>query len=318
MYRICTFSERLRDALKYRNMSAAELSRKAGISEGVISQYKSGLYEPKDDRADILARILHVSVVWLFGYDVPMDTELSKEDAALLTLRGLDDTAAKMSERLKTLRNQSYLTLDSASKALHVPVDDLENWENGKQLDTISNSDFQNMRNIYKTNMDHLVYGKSDPSFQAENISASMEKLGITIKLKGIVSRLSVGQHRFVYETVEGFRAISASDDQDSFYIRQMDDSMVPLIRKYDLALVHYQKVFRSGDCIAILMDSLNPQIRLFQKGSNYRMYIPMNGSGFETITIHNEEKDPVIRLGKIISVLSETRIGEPDIIRAT
>jgi len=64
--------------------------------------------------------------------------------------------------------------------------------------------------------MDHLVYGKSDPSFQAENISASMEKLGITIKLKGIVSRLSVGQHRFVYETVEGFRAVSVSDDQDS------------------------------------------------------------------------------------------------------
>lgn len=317
MYKANTFADRLKDALKYRKMSAAELARKANISEGVISQYKSGLYEPKDNRSDMLARTLNVSVVWLMGYDVPMDTEMTKADLALTKLRGLEDTPARMGERLRILRNEAYYTEDSASKALHISTKVLEQWESGESLGTISNSDFQNMRNLYKTNMDHLVLGKPDPSYLAENISASMEKLGMTIKLKGIVSRLNVGQHRFIYETVEGFRAISTSDDSDSFYIRQIDDSMLPIIKKYDLALVHYQKSFRSGDYVAVLIDSQIPQIRMFQKGPSYRMYLPLNSYGYDPITIRNEEPDPVIRIGKIITILSETRISEPDLVRS-
>ena len=69
-----SFSKRFCDALKIRNMTAAELSRKLNINEGTISQYKKGLYEPKQKRLQNIADALNVSVAWLMGADVPMES----------------------------------------------------------------------------------------------------------------------------------------------------------------------------------------------------------------------------------------------------
>lgn len=69
-----SFSKRFCDALTIRNMTAAELSRKLNINEGTISQYKKGLYEPKQKRLQNIADALNVSVAWLMGADVPMES----------------------------------------------------------------------------------------------------------------------------------------------------------------------------------------------------------------------------------------------------
>ena len=66
------FSERLKSALILRNMTAAELSRIIGVNEGTISNYKKGIYEPKQRRLESIANALHVSIPWLMGYDVPV------------------------------------------------------------------------------------------------------------------------------------------------------------------------------------------------------------------------------------------------------
>lgn len=68
---MATFADRLTDALRIRNMTAAELARKMGINEGTISQYKKGLYEPKQRRTQQIAKILNVSIDWLMGADMP-------------------------------------------------------------------------------------------------------------------------------------------------------------------------------------------------------------------------------------------------------
>lgn len=67
------FAERLKEILRIRDMSAADLSRATGISEAVISQYKKGLYEPKQDRLELLSTVLNVAPGWLMGYEVPMN-----------------------------------------------------------------------------------------------------------------------------------------------------------------------------------------------------------------------------------------------------
>ena len=67
-----TFAQRFCKALNIRNISAAELSRKLGINEGTISNYKKGTYEPKQRRLEAIARALDVSIAWLMGADVPM------------------------------------------------------------------------------------------------------------------------------------------------------------------------------------------------------------------------------------------------------
>lgn len=68
-----TFAERFAEALRIRHISAAELSRKLNISEGTLSQYKKGAYEPKQKRTEAIAKELRVSIPWLIGADVPME-----------------------------------------------------------------------------------------------------------------------------------------------------------------------------------------------------------------------------------------------------
>lgn len=67
------FSKRLTQALDLRGLSAADLSRATGVSEGTISCYKKGKYQAKQNRVYDFAKALRVDPAWLMGYDVPME-----------------------------------------------------------------------------------------------------------------------------------------------------------------------------------------------------------------------------------------------------
>ena len=103
-----SFSSRLDEALTIKNISAAELSRKIGVYEATISNYRKGKYEPKQDRLEDIAKALDVSVAWLMGADVPMNNtppaiQLTEGEELLLDLfRSIPDDKKQMAiEMLK-------------------------------------------------------------------------------------------------------------------------------------------------------------------------------------------------------------------------
>lgn len=61
--------QRITTALEYRGMTAAELSRKTGIDEGALSNYRSGKYAPRQDRIYLISQALDVTPSWLMGFD---------------------------------------------------------------------------------------------------------------------------------------------------------------------------------------------------------------------------------------------------------
>lgn len=67
------FSKRLNLALKERNMSASELSKRTGIGRSSISEWLNGKYEAKQDKVYLMANVLDVDEGWLIGLDVPME-----------------------------------------------------------------------------------------------------------------------------------------------------------------------------------------------------------------------------------------------------
>ena len=69
---------RIKKALSIRNMKQSELCAKTKISKSVLSEYISGVYEPKQDRVFILSEALNVNPVWLMGFDIPMEKEDKK------------------------------------------------------------------------------------------------------------------------------------------------------------------------------------------------------------------------------------------------
>lgn len=99
---ISTFQKRLNDAMAVRNITAAELSRRTGISKPRMSQYVNGVYEAKQDALYALSYALSVSPVWLMGYDVPMETENIEKLFQKLKVCDQEKILSLMHEMLKT------------------------------------------------------------------------------------------------------------------------------------------------------------------------------------------------------------------------
>lgn len=64
-----TFSQRLNEGLRMRNMSPAELAKATGISEGAISQYRRNAYKASQRNLEKISTALRVSIPWLMGLD---------------------------------------------------------------------------------------------------------------------------------------------------------------------------------------------------------------------------------------------------------
>ena len=91
--------ERIKQALKLRNMKQVDLVAKTGIDKSQISSYLSGKYKPKQENLSLIAMALDVDEYWLMGQDVPMERN---SDAG---------TAAKeQAKRVEAYANQIYAT----------------------------------------------------------------------------------------------------------------------------------------------------------------------------------------------------------------
>lgn len=84
--------DRLKQAMAFRNVIAADICERGNIPKSAMSYYLSGRSEPKPDRLYILAKLLDVSEAWLLGYDVPMERNKSQKE--------LDEMTA-LNERIK-------------------------------------------------------------------------------------------------------------------------------------------------------------------------------------------------------------------------
>ncbi|MCI6754228.1 helix-turn-helix domain-containing protein [Galactobacillus timonensis] len=71
-----TFSSRLKRAMKLRNKKPVDICNATGLSSALISQYLTGKFEPKSDKAYIIASYLKVNPAWLLGWNyTPKDTQ---------------------------------------------------------------------------------------------------------------------------------------------------------------------------------------------------------------------------------------------------
>jgi len=73
-----TFKNRINLAMKLQKMKQHELANKTGINKSVINKYVKGTNRANNENLAKLADALHVSEVWLMGYDVPIDNDYKK------------------------------------------------------------------------------------------------------------------------------------------------------------------------------------------------------------------------------------------------
>ena len=81
-----SFTNRLNAAMSMRNLKQVDLVEKTGLGKSAISQYVSGIYEPKQKALYLLAKALDVNEAWLMGYDVSMERAIRKYPDNLLKI----------------------------------------------------------------------------------------------------------------------------------------------------------------------------------------------------------------------------------------
>lgn len=75
--KIDTFANRLQMALFLNNMKQADLVRKSGIDKTLLNKYIKGVSEASNEKLATLAENLNVNEMWLLGYDVPAEREIT-------------------------------------------------------------------------------------------------------------------------------------------------------------------------------------------------------------------------------------------------
>lgn len=86
-----SFSKRLNEAIRIRNIKPIDLSEKTGIDKSKISSYMSGRYKAKQDGIYLLSKALNVSEAWLMGLNVPIqrtNNEIIKKNYVRILVLG--------------------------------------------------------------------------------------------------------------------------------------------------------------------------------------------------------------------------------------
>lgn len=98
-----SFNNRLKSIITSRNITQANLSRMTGITQSSISDWLRGIYEPKQDKVDIVARALGVSPSYLMGWEDD-NKDAAREGTLNFTSENI---SGEEKELLETYRNFS-------------------------------------------------------------------------------------------------------------------------------------------------------------------------------------------------------------------
>ena len=120
--RVATTPDRIREAMRDIRMKAIDLARETGLSHSTISRYLSGAVEPRQDAAYKMARVLGVTEMWLWGYDVPRQrtTEQKKNDDLVLIVAKMrkDPEFFEVVKALAELPESEYASIKQLVSAL--------------------------------------------------------------------------------------------------------------------------------------------------------------------------------------------------------
>jgi transcriptional regulator with XRE-family HTH domain len=120
--KVARTADRLREAMTDAGKSQAELMRDTGLQRSAISRYLSGEYEPKALAVGKMARVLGVSEMWLFGYDVPKNrtAEQKKNDDLVQVIAKLrkDPEFFEVVSKLASLPAAEYASIKQLLSAL--------------------------------------------------------------------------------------------------------------------------------------------------------------------------------------------------------
>ena len=97
-------ARRIMKALSDNNMRAQDLANATGINKASISQYVNGSHAPSNINAGKMGEVLHVSPLWLMGFDVSPN----EDKPAAATGHDMSALPKQILEQLKPVKMKSF------------------------------------------------------------------------------------------------------------------------------------------------------------------------------------------------------------------
>ena len=200
----------------------------------------------------------------------------------------------KVGERLKRAREINNITLEEAGEKVHVHKSTILRWENG-ETEKFKIPTLEILASFYDVNPAWLMgYDVPMKSIPIDN----MEK--IKVPLLGTVK---AGYDYLAEENIVGYESIDNVSDKENYYaLTVTGDSMEPLFSDGDIAIVHKQDDFESGNTCIILINGDEATVKKVVRMEDGIDLIAMNPY---YPTRHFTKKDmqdiPVKIIGKVI-----------------
>lgn len=200
----------------------------------------------------------------------------------------------KVGARLKQAREFNNITLEEAGKKVDVHKSTVLRWENG-ETEKIKLPIIETLAKYYNVNPVWLMgYDVPMESIPIKNI----EKIKIPV-----LGTVKAGYDYLAQENIIGYESIDNVSDPENYYALQVTgNSMEPLFSDGDIAIVHKQDNFDSGNTCIILVNGEEATVKKVVRMDDGIDLIAMNPYYPVRHFSKNEMNEiPVKIIGKIV-----------------
>lgn len=277
---------------KYRlqfGMKQIELCNILGVSQGALSGWENGRYEPDIKSMNKMAEIFNITVDELLGRNI--ETVPPTNPHGILVYRGKVNM-----DNLKKIRLKSGYSQKDFAKLIHVPPNTYNQWENGTR-----EPDYEMISRIadyFNVTVDYLLGREQD----SQNENNSKNK-GIKIPVLGYIP---AGIPIEAVEDILDYEEITPdmARNGEHFALKIKGDSMIPNIMDGDIVIVRVQPDVESGETAIVKVNGDEATCKRIVKQKT-GISIVANNPKYEPRFFTNEEviNTPVTVVGKVVEL---------------
>jgi repressor LexA len=275
------FSRNLKYYMNLNNKNRNDICNALGFKYTTFTSWYNGDFYPRIDKIEMLANY--------FGIEKSDLIEEHNNNSS-----EFDVDFKICGERLTKLRNDFNYTLEDVSKKTGISTRLLKRYEKGI-VEKMKQSTISILADLYNVNPVWLM--GLDTHMKVIPLN-NIEKIKIPL-----LGKVKAGYNYLVQENIIGYESIDNVSDKENYYALQITgDSMEPLFSNGDIAIVHKQDDFESGNTCIVLINGDEATVKKVVRMEDGIDLIAMNPYyPVRHFSSEDMKKIPVKIIGKVV-----------------